>query len=226
MKQILPYSLLLLLFTLLSINEASAQSLTPKKFIIQPYIGGPNMKNWAYNSVLLGQTEYNSSITSSSVGYAHYGLNAEFLISERIGIGFDGIYSPFKRTLLHETSGIDPISGKLINITNKEVFTEDKLRIIAKVFIHFNVENPQWDLYISGGIGTNLLFTEYRYNGEKQNYEANVGGSGKFPLIRPAFPISGRFCFGARYFFSENFGIHFETGFGGPPFSFGLSIGL
>lgn len=190
------------------------QGIAPNNFIIQPYVGGPNLKTWSYNAIQLGQTTDHDGYSVNAKGFGHFGVTTELAISERIGLGIDGIYSPFERTIIDSSSN------------ETKVFTENKLRIIARIYIHFNVENPSWDLYLSGGIGANILFTSLKRNGVNENYNAYYKGNTKFPLLNTPFPVSGRFCFGGRYYFSHYVGINFEAGIGGPPFSFGLSFRL
>ncbi|HZH86660.1 MAG TPA: hypothetical protein VFD77_05035 [Brumimicrobium sp.] len=209
-------SILLLIFGfILSSTIASAQSVFPNDVILQPYYGAPNMKKWMYDTDL---DQYNSS-----KGFGHVGLSGEFVISSRFGFGFDAIYSPFERTETTSYIEYDGNTNTTINKVDELVFSENKLRIIAKAYIHFNVANPLWDLYISGGIGPNIIFKKAYFNDEKVNYDAYHSNSENIMTLNPHFPFSGRICFGARYFFSNHFGASFETGFGGPPFSFGLN---
>src|SRR5690554_6490160 len=178
---------------LFSSNTLTAQSITPNTFILQPYIGAPNMKKWIYD------TEYQEGNKSS--GFGHVGLSGELTVSE-----YD--------------SNTDTYT------THNEVraFDEDKLRLIAKVYIHFNVENPKWDIYISGGVGANIIFAKAYIDGVETDYQSAFVNNTSVPFYNPPFPFSGRFCFGTRYFFSDHFGVNFEAGVGGPPFSFGLNV--
>ena len=214
LKAFLP--LLIICSVALSSNKITAQSLLPNTVVLQPYIGAPNMKKWLYDQ------DYDAD--KSSKGFGHVGLSGEVAVSKRIGLGFDAIYSPLTRTRKLTTSVYDQNSGMFNDVTQIRKFEENKLRIIAKMYIHFNIENPQWDLYISGGMGANILFRRAFIDGEQVNYDQNnVYYDNDIFLVNP-FPFSGRFCFGARYFFSDYIGINFETGVGGPPFSFGMNV--
>ncbi|WP_417265195.1 hypothetical protein [Brumimicrobium sp.] len=201
---------------LFSSNTLTAQSITPNTFILQPYIGAPNMKKWIYD------TEYQEGNKSS--GFGHVGLSGELTVSERFGIGFDAIYSPFSRESVETISEYDPDTDTYTTHNEVRAFDEDKLRLIAKVYIHFNVENPKWDIYISGGVGANIIFAKAYIDGVETDYQSAFVNNTSVPFYNPPFPFSGRFCFGTRYFFSDHFGVNFEAGVGGPPFSFGLNV--
>jgi hypothetical protein len=174
------------------------------------------MKKWVYDQ------DYKEG--NSSKGFGHVGMSGELTVSSRFGVGFDAIYSPFSRTEGNSHSIYNESTGLYDNVLDKREFKEDQLRLLAKVYIHFNIDNPQWDIYISGGLGANIVFTKAYINGEKVNYEQNFMNSSESPILRVPFPFSGRFCFGTRYFFSDYFGINFEAGVGGPPFSVGMNV--
>ncbi|HLV41523.1 MAG TPA: hypothetical protein VKY37_04530 [Brumimicrobium sp.] len=210
--------LLTLGFIVLSENTSIAQDFTPNTLIIQPYVGVPNMKRWIYD------TEYTEG--NSSKGFGHVGLTGEVRISKRFGLGFDAIYSPFTRTENYSYSKYNQVTDTFDIISGSRVFKENKLRLIAKAYIHFNVKNPMWDLYLSGGVGANIVFAKAYKDGQQVNYQENFNSSNEGLILRNPFPFSGRICFGARYFFSDYIGVNFETGFGGPPFSCGLSVRL
>jgi len=197
-------------------DEPSTSSSFVNKTIIQPYVGAPNMKRWLY--------EVESDINKSSKGFGHVGLVAEFQASKRFGIGIDAIYSPFSRTETTYMNMYDPNTGQNVEVAEKLVFTENKLRIIAKAFIHFNIKNPTWDLYLAGGIGANIIFTEARLDGKKVNYNEYFTTNDVFPILNPPFPLSGRIGFGTRYYFNEYIGVNLEAGFGGPPIAVGVNF--
>jgi hypothetical protein len=210
------YILLFLLTFTLSSNIALAQAVFPNDIILQPYYGAPNMKKWMYD------TDINEN--NSSKGFGHIGLSGEFVLSKWFGLGFDAIYSPFSRTEQTNSIEYNGNTGTYTNQTTEYTFKENKLRVIAKVYIHFNVANPLWDLYISGGLGTNTVFARAFINGDEVNYYENYINNNTSIILQTPFPFAGRICFGARYFFSNHFGVNFETGFGGPPFSFGMNF--
>ncbi|RYM32867.1 hypothetical protein ERX46_12480 [Brumimicrobium glaciale] len=221
------FASLVILSIVISSNKTTAQAPTPsiespesittepsfKKIILQPYIGGSNMKKWAYDA--------NNYENQSSKGSLHYGVSGEFMVNNRIGIGFDAIFTPFERT--EYNSYYDPNTGGTTSFSDETVITENKLRILPKIYIHFNVDDPQWDLYISGGIGANIMFTELRVNGVEKDY-GSMAYSGDFPVLNPSFPFAGRFSFGTRYYINDFLGLSFEFGVGGPPFSLGMNF--
>lgn len=186
------------------------------RIILQPYVGGPNMKKWAYDV-----DDYNDINSSGSL---HYGIAGEFSVSERIGLGFDVIYSPFSRTETAYNYYTDPVTGDYISSNQKIEITDNKLRIMPRIFIHFNVEDPTWDIYISGGVGFNIINSRYEVDGQEVDNIDSYGYYDSFPIISPHFPFAGRFCFGSRYYINNNLGINFETGVGGPVFSLGMNL--
>lgn len=104
------------------------------------------MKQWFY--------VVNSS--NSSTGFGHLELSGEFVIKKNFGIGFATIYSPFSRTNKNVFREYD--ENGYTETTEEIKFIENKLRLLAKVYIHFNIKNPKWDIDISGGLGANILF--------------------------------------------------------------------
>ncbi|RFC53699.1 hypothetical protein [Brumimicrobium aurantiacum] len=222
MKLINTFSIIVALLLLTAPIKANAQEdegtensseLITGKILLQASIGGPNMKKWSYDA-----NNYNNQETRGSF---HYGLSGEIRVSRTIGIGFDAIYSPFERTIQSDYY-YDPETGTSVMQNSETVVTENKFRFIPKVYIHFNVNDPSWDLYISGGIGINYIDKEVRVDGEKTDDYYN-DYYGDFPIMETPFPYAGRFCFGTRYYLNDIFGFSFETGIGGPALSFGIN---
>ncbi len=85
-----------------------------------------------------------------------------------------------------------------------------------RINYHFNITSPAFDSYIGVGAGTNNRFRTTTENG----VEIEGNGLEDFTLL----PFSIRLCAGARYYFSDNFGVNTEIGIGGPLISLGLSI--
>jgi hypothetical protein len=71
------------------------------------------------------------------------------------------------------------------------------------------------DSYLGLGFGTN---NKWKKTSENGNVIEKISGSEAVIL-----PFSLRLCYGYRYFFNYNWGIHGEVGFGGPLLSLGLS---
>src|SRR5690554_7912213 len=79
------------------------QGIAPNNFIIQPYVGGPNLKTWSYNAIQLGQTTNHDGYSVNVKGLDHFGVTKELAISERMGLGFNEIYPPLEGTIINSS---------------------------------------------------------------------------------------------------------------------------
>ncbi len=215
MKLMTSILIALIFSTLIYPTRLEAQSVFENDFFIQPYIGGPNMKKWAF--------DVNSFNYDNSSGSAHFGLITEYVVSSNFSVGIDAIFSPLSWRETISILDYDVDNNQNIKETNDYVFIENKLRVIIRAYYHFDIANPLWNVYFSGGLGPNIIFSHVKVNGELKDSDPNVSSSNYFPIMNPPFPLSGRVCFGTRYFFSDFLGINFEAGIGGPLFAFGFN---
>lgn len=211
----LPYLLIALFsFFLLPKNDIKAQTISPGNVILTPYIGLPNMKTLFYKIDDDNKWEAN--------GIFHYGLSGEYVISQRVGIGFDAIYSPLRRSMTDHYSVYDGIQGNMEHFSDEYKLIEDKLRIYINVNIHLLKRSSKWDLYIQPGIGYNHIFTKAYMNDEKISYSKAKGENTLLNDI--TLPIAGKLAVGTRVYLTDYFALNAQLGIGGPPISFGASF--
>ncbi|MDX1652504.1 MAG: outer membrane beta-barrel protein [Brumimicrobium sp.] len=180
--------------------------------IIDPYYGFPNFGKSFLQAVEDSNPE-STDFKSGGIGPA--GLRAEYMVSDRIGLGFDIIYNSLYSSFTDvDTTGVDG-SGNYITQTYEYEYRMQRLRAQVRINYHFDISNPQFDSYIGLGAGTNNRFRTTTENGVEVD-----GDLSDFTLI----PFSMRFCAGARYYFTDNIGLNMEIGLGGPVLSGGISF--
>lgn len=180
--------------------------------IIDAYYGFPNFGK----SFLQSVEEANPEATNTQIGgIGPAGLRAEYMVSDRIGLGFDIIYNSNSINFLAEdTVGMDG-SGNPVIETNEYEYKMQRVRAQVRINYHFEISNPDFDSYIGLGAGTNNRFRTTLENGQEVSGELS-----DFTLL----PFSMRICAGARYYFTDNLGLNLELGLGGPVISGGLSL--
>lgn len=207
------YIILFLLTYFSNSNIAKSQIALETNTIIETYIGGPNFArlfsapNYVNTSTVINQT------TSIPI----IGLKAEFFVGDRIGVGANIYYNTLtiNYTNCYYQSNID-FSQELIteNISKRM----DRLRIIAYFNYHFNLNNPNIDLYWGLGAGYNSKKFNYTLNNKRFDETRDESR----PLI--ILPFTARTYIGFRYFPVDNIGINTEFGVGGPLVSAGISF--
>lgn len=180
--------------------------------VIDPYYGFPNFGKAFIQAV---EDANPNAIDSKISGVGPAGLRAEYLISDRIGLGFDIIYNSngFSFTRI-DTVGYEG-DGTPVTETNDLEYKMQRVRAQVRINYHFDISNPNFDSYIGLGAGTNNRFRTTIENGKEVE-----GDLDDFTLL----PFSMRICAGARYYFTDNFGLNMEIGLGGPVLSGGLSV--
>jgi hypothetical protein len=204
--------IILALTVLLTGSAAFGQAATMGSIIVDPYFGGPNFGK-SFTSQL------SSTSTSNMVvrGFGPLGLRAEYVVSDKIGLGVDVIYNNYNATYNNVDSLYDGNTGTWTTQVTQDQYQMQRLRIQARMNFHFEVNNPNLDAYLGIGAGTNNRFRKYYVDNVLQSDASTVGD---FTLI----PFSLRICTGMRYYFTENVGLNLELGLGGPVFSGGLSF--
>lgn len=213
MKKI--FTLLVVLLVAGSGTKSFAQAAFTGNIIIDPYYGFPNFgKSFASNF----ESETSSDFKVKGLG--PLGLRAEYMVADRMGVGFDVIYNSYD--LQYTDVRTDSIyDGNTDTWTPQTTTTENeyqmqRLRVHLRFNYHFDVSNPMLDAYFGVGAGTNNRYRKAYENGVEINDETELGN---FTLM----PVSLRVCTGLRYYFSQNIGINAEIGIGGPLISAGIS---
>lgn len=213
MKKI--FTLLVVLLVAGSGTKSFAQAAFTGNIIIDPYYGFPNFgKSFASNF----ESETSSDFKVKGLG--PLGLRAEYMVADRMGVGFDVIYNSYD--LQYTDVRTDSIyDGNTDTWTPQTTTTENeyqmqRLRVHLRFNYHFDVSNPMLDAYFGVGAGTNNRYRKAYENGVEINDETELGN---FTLM----PVSLRVCTGLRYYFSQNIGINAEIGLGGPLISAGIS---
>jgi hypothetical protein len=204
-------SCLSFVFTFLFSNS---QVIEKGDFIFDPYVGYPNWGN---------ENSYqNSGLTSYSVkSNGPMGVRAEILISDQIGIGVDFIYNSrfIKGTREDIEYVFDESSNQYVELVNVYDYQSlsQRFRLQLRVNYHFDLYNPNLDLYVGYGVGSNV-----------SKYTTLINGTASYPTYEQSiftfFPFSMRVCTGLRYYFTNKIGINSELGLGGPLLSAGISL--
>lgn len=196
--------------------KSHAQANYTGNIIIDPYYGFPNFgKSFADNF----ETETSSNLKVKGLG--PLGLRGEYMVADKMGIGFDFIYNSYE--LRYNDVRTDSIyDGNTNSWTTQTTNTDNeykmqRVRLHLRINYHFELSNPSLDAYLGIGAGTNNRYRKAYENGVEVNDDTDLGN---FTLLRYSF----RICTGFRYYFSQNIGINTEIGLGGPLVSAGLSV--
>ena len=184
-------------------NFASAQ-VGKGNIIIDPYYGYPNIGK----QLAEGVNDATGEVTVGGIGPA--GLRFEYMLADNFGLGFDFIYNSANLNFM-----VDSLNNDGTVFRSYDVKTSmQRVRFHLRANYHF-VQDDSFDAYVGFGAGTNNRF--WGLKTDHPSYEDdNAGGT----LI----PVSARICLGARYYFTDNFGLSTELGLGGPLISAGLSL--
>ena len=186
-------------------NSIQAQILDEGNFLIEGYIGFPNLYTSVLRSTYINETTgVEQNIKVGGVG--PIGMRGEYIITDKFGIGFDVNYSD---TYI---SWEETYSGTKYNYK----VSVPRLRAMGKFNYHY-VQTDKIDAYASFGAGYGSL--KYIYETNDPDY---INNNEDFPI-----PVSFRLAAGARYFFMDDLGVNLEFGlFGGALFHAGLSYKL
>lgn len=194
----------------------SAQCIKQGDVLVDAYYGWPNLFKIALQADV--NTIQNSNaqngyapITGLSVyGIGPLGAKAEYLITDKFGLGLDFNYSNvgFKFSDASADQNGNPITYNY-NLSSAAV------RAMVGANFHF-VNSNKLDVYAAVKIGY---------------YNRSFGMITNDPNFRLNFSISDPLAFrmeiGMRYFFTDNIGVHANFGFpGGPLIAAGISLKL
>ena len=188
--------LTLALFACSSLSHAQTYSLGTT--IIDVFAGGPNV-----SKVFVGGAASLNEGTETLTGILPIGLRAEYMVTDKFGIGLEVSYASGKR--VYDYSQIDTA----YTITGEH----NKLRVLPTFNFHF-LDNETVDLYLALGVG--MKDVNYIWSSTNNNDIDDL----EFPTGK----ISSKLALGTRIFFTDNIGANFAFGIGGPLINGGLSI--
>jgi hypothetical protein len=198
--------LLFLSFLLLnSISfQAKSQCIEKGNYIFEAFYGGPNL----WSNVLEASYISTNSIDVKPSNIGPLGLRAEYLISDRLGLGIDILYSR-NAVFWKDEDFFTPGSYFSYKVS------VPRIRLTPRLNFHFT-STDRFDIY--GAFGAGYKNTRYILETDDPDYEDTTESA----LI----PISLRIGLGARFFFTENIGVGAEIGIGGAFATFGVAIKL
>jgi hypothetical protein len=198
--------ILLIIITQFVNYSSDAQVMTQGQITLTPYYGFPN-----FGKTISKYISVNHYTINNITGLGPMGLRANYLVNDKIDIGFDIIYNDLF------------LEGDLDSILINNSYENFALSIKSKRFrpqlrgnYHFfSTDNS--DLYAGFGLGLNfrqLFFSTDAPGFSKKDIKTTFSG----------FPLSSRLAIGFNYFFTKYTGINVEFGIGGPIVSGGLII--
>lgn len=189
---------------------ASSQISFTSNQLIEPYLGFPNLGRLSSQindtSILEKQDQKFSGIGPSGFRYS-------FMLSDDFSIGIDLMYNTLNEKYI--TSQDVFMNNASTPINKNMLVSTQRLRVHVRMNFHLLASNAMSDSYLGVGFGTN---NKWKKTSENGNVIEKISGSEAVIL-----PFSLRLCYGYRYFFNYNWGIHGEVGLGGPLLSLGLS---
>jgi len=175
----------------------------------------------------------------STVSFSQAVRNGDGLLSFGLGIG-QGHYAPGTYGTYSSRTSIGPITAGYQKIITDVIgvgrfgvggslgmsFHSSKYRVgnteiknsatrtvlMVRGSYHFDLPSKNWDLY--GGLGLGLYLYSYKYD---SYWGSNTGTSS-------ASTLAFSFFLGARYFFSDSFGVYAELGHGLGNLNLGLTF--
>ncbi len=186
-------------------SNTNAQSVEKGTAIFDVYYGFPNMvTRFAKKAIQASETG-----GMKATGIGPVGIRGEYLLTDHIGIGADINYSRSTFVAGEDTPA---------NVANQDYYynaTFTRIRALAKMNFHFGT-GDHFDWHSGFGIGYNTANLDLVTN----DPDVDVAQFDKF--IK--FPIAARIDIGVKYFFTDNIGLGFDFGLGGPLASGALLI--
>lgn len=219
--------LLLIIMLLVFVQQAKAQE--PKEFIVSAGYGAVSLFVTPdfTSEILLSEDTINgdyssrTNILETDLKIKPISVKGEIRLNERTSIGIQVFYNGFVASGIRIDSSWVASSNTYEVETSSIRYVMNRLRIQFGYTRHFYLNHPNWDMYTCMAIGSNSKFRKYYVNNELSEME----NTGLIDFL-PVFPVSMRFTYGVRYFFSERFGIQSELSIGGPLLNIGFAAKL
>ena len=171
----------------LSTSNVSAQVVKEGNIIADLYYGWPNL----YNKVFLALVTSDGEDNLSSGGIGPVGIRGEYMLADKIGLGFDLAYSNAR--VKYEVNNYE------------EKFATTKIGAMVTFNYHF-IDNDALDFY--GMIGAGYKNRSFKYTSNNPNSVDD------FDFGATLIPVAFRLGVGLRYFFTDNIGLNMAVGFG------------
>jgi len=202
----------LLIFITFGINTLYAQNIKKGSLIIEPYLGGPNfgfILGKAVQNEIDNRTNTGHFSTDSGIG--PNGIRGEYLVTNRISIGFDYIFNE-----VNGSGHVDTTLNNSIEVNYTIDVKSTRHRFLLKANYHF-ITKDYINFYGGVGIGYNqrhvIINTNIPYF-ENQNVRGSI------------WPVAARMELGLTYYPIKPIGINIELGLGGPLISAGIVFKL
>ncbi len=177
-----------------STNSLNAQVFEEGNVGIDLYYGFPNIYSTAFKA---SYANSGSELDVNINGMGPVGLRAEYLLTDKIGLGLDLGFN--NTTLTFKEEGYDSNN----NPTIYDYTYSKKIGAMVTFNYHF-IDNDELDFY--GIFGMGYGNRSFKFESTDPNYvEATVSS-----LI----PVASRLGVGMRYFFTDNIGANLALGFG------------
>ncbi len=178
-----------------STNSLNAQVFEEGNVGIDLYYGFPNIYSTAFKA---SYANSGSELDVNINGMGPVGLRAEYLLTDKIGLGLDLGFN--NTTLTFKEEGYDSNNNPTIY---DYTYSTKKIGAMVTFNYHF-IDNDELDFY--GIFGMGYGNRSFKFESTDPNYvEATVSS-----LI----PVASRLGVGMRYFFTDNIGANLALGFG------------
>ncbi|MFN3918113.1 MAG: outer membrane beta-barrel protein [Flavobacteriales bacterium] len=168
---------------------ANAQAVQQGSVVIDGYYGWGSL-----SKAFLKSITDNSAAKISSLG--PIGARLEYMASDKIGVGFDFNYTDNKVTWNDKPTDSSATYSYEYNVT--------RVRFMPRMNIHFG-GNENFDSYFGVAAGYRSITRSFSSNDPDYTGGTTEGVN----------PLAMRLALGARYFFTDNFGLNMEFGLGG-----------
>jgi len=180
--------------------KSNAQCISEGKILIDGYYGFPNLYTAVFKSAYANSGS-EANLKFGSLGPV--GLRAEYLLTDKVGLGLDLGINSSSISYDQSTSVYNETTFAYDAVTYNYKFSTRKVGAIVTFNYHF-VENENFDAYFVFGMG---------YGTRSFSFESTQPGYSN-PSVKSLIPVASKIGVGMRYFFTENIGANLALGFG------------
>lgn len=180
--------------------KSNAQCISEGKILIDGYYGFPNLYSAVFKSAYANSGS-EANLKFGSLG--PIGLRAEYLLTDKVGLGLDLGMNSSSISYDDITSVYNSTTFTYDDVIYNYKFSTRKIGAIVTFNYHF-VENDNIDAYFVLGMG---------YGSRSFTFESTEPGYST-PTVKSLIPVASKIGVGMRYFFTENIGANLALGFG------------